>query len=287
MTEKDRKPEGGFRLDKYLADMKAGSRSEVKVMIRKGRVSVNGVIVCDAGYKVLKNDAVLLDGKSFEYTSVEYIMLNKPAGILSATKDKKQKTVLDLVCDARRKDLFPVGRLDRDTEGLLLLTNDGALAHRLLSPKKHVDKVYFARVYGKVTECEVLKFQQGLLLKQDLFSESGKEFFSLPAKLEILGFQADTSKEDIDLTENEHKFNEPDRGISEVRLTIQEGKFHQVKRMFEAVGMKVLYLKRLSMGNLLLDETLAPGEYRSLTEAEIKALFDCAFCGLPVSEKER
>ncbi len=287
MTEKDRKPEGGFRLDKYLADMKAGSRSEVKVMIRKGRVSVNGVIVCDAGYKVLKNDAVLLDGKSFEYTSVEYIMLNKPAGILSATKDKKQKTVLDLVCDARRKDLFPVGRLDRDTEGLLLLTNDGALAHGLLSPKKHVDKVYFARVYGKVTECEVLKFQQGLLLKQDLFSESGKEFFSLPAKMEILGFQADTSKEDIDLTENEHKFNRPDRGISEVRLTIQEGKFHQVKRMFEAVGMKVLYLKRLSMGNLLLDETLAPGEYRSLTEAEIKALFDCAFCGLPVSEKER
>ena len=216
MTEKDRKPEGGFRLDKYLADMKAGSRSEVKVMIRKGRVSVNGVIVCDAGYKVLKNDAVLLDGKSFEYTSVEYIMLNKPAGILSATKDKKQKTVLDLVCDARRKDLFPVGRLDRDTEGLLLLTNDGALAHGLLSPKKHVDKVYFARVYGKVTECEVLKFQQGLLLKQDLFSESGKEFFSLPAKMEILGFQADTSKEDIDLTENEHKFNRPEIGRAHV-----------------------------------------------------------------------
>ena len=153
MTEKDRKPEGGFRLDKYLADMKAGSRSEVKVMIRKGRVSVNGVIVCDAGYKVLKNDAVLLDGKSFEYTSVEYIMLNKPAGILSVTKDKKQKTVLDLVCDARRKDLFPVGRLDRDTEGLLLLTNDGALAHGLLSPKKHVDKVYFARVYGSRVFC--------------------------------------------------------------------------------------------------------------------------------------
>ncbi len=287
MTEKDRKPEGGFRLDKYLADMKAGSRSEVKVMIRKGRVSVNGAIVCDAGYKVLKNDTVLLDGKSFEYASVEYIMLNKPAGILSATKDKKQKTVLDLVCNARRKDLFPVGRLDRDTEGLLLLTNDGALAHGLLSPKKHVDKVYFARVYGKVTECEVLKFQQGLLLKQDLVSESGKEFFSLPAKLEILGFQPDTSKENIDRTENEHKFNGSDQGISEVRLTIQEGKFHQVKRMFEAVGMKVLYLKRLSMGNLLLDETLAPGEYRSLTEAEIKALFDCAFCGLPVSEKER
>lgn len=201
MTEKDRKPEGGFRLDKYLADMKAGSRSEVKVMIRKGRVSVNGAIVCDAGYKVLKNDTVLLDGKSFEYASVEYIMLNKPAGILSATKDKKQKTVLDLVCDARRKDLFPVGRLDRDTEGLLLLTNDGALAHGLLSPKKHIDKVYFARVYGKVTECEVLKFQQGLLLKQDLVSESGKEFFSLPAKLEILGFQPDTSKENIDRTE--------------------------------------------------------------------------------------
>lgn len=277
MTEKDRKPEGGFRLDKYLADMKAGSRSEVKVMIRKGRVSVNGAIVCDAGYKVLKNDTVLLDGKSFEYASVEYIMLNKPAGILSATKDKKQKTVLDLVCNARRKDLFPVGRLDRDTEGLLLLTNDGALAHGLLSPKKHVDKVYFARVYGKVTECEVLKFQQGLLLKQDLVSESGKEFFSLPAKLEILGFQPDISKENIGTNQ----------GISEVRLTIQEGKFHQVKRMFEAVGMKVLYLKRLSMGNLLLDETLAPGEYRSLTEAEIKALFDCAFCGLPVSEKER
>lgn len=277
MAEKD----SGFRLDKYLADMKAGSRSEVKTMIRKGRVSVNGRIVCDAGCKVAKNDTVLLDGKSFEYTSMEYIMLNKPAGVLSATKDKNQKTVLDLVSDARRKDLFPVGRLDRDTEGLLLLTNDGALAHRLLSPKKHVDKVYFARVCGRVTEREVLKFQQGFLLEQDVNAESGKEFFCLPAKLEILKFQSDDSISDfLDTEGGEHNLNS---GISEVRLTIHEGKFHQVKRMFEAVGMKVLYLKRLSMGSLSLDEALAPGEYRYLTKTEIQELSENAFGSFIVS----
>ena len=168
-------------------------------------------------------------------------MLNKPAGVVSATKDNHDKTVLELI-KTERKDLFPVGRLDKDTEGLLLITNDGELAHRLLSPKKHVDKVYFAKVKGVVTEEDQRIFAEGVSLGQ---GEMAK-----PSKLEIL-----VSDE-----------------ISEIRLTIQEGKFHQVKRMFLSVGKEVIYLKRLSMGTLQLDENLALGEYRPLTEEELKQL---------------
>ena len=167
------------------------------------------------------------------YAEYEYYMLNKPAGVVSATEDKKDSTVLDLIDEKQRKDLFPVGRLDKDTEGLLLITNDGELAHQLLSPKKHVDKVYFARIDGKVTE---------------------EEKPTLPAYLEIL-----KSEE-----------------ISEIRLTIREGKFHQVKRMFHAVGKEVIYLKRLQMGSLVLDPRLALGEYRELTGQELEALRDCS-----------
>ena len=169
-------------------------------------------------------------------------MLNKPSGVVSATTDSKDKTVLDLIDNKKRKDLFPVGRLDKDTEGLLLITNDGEMAHRLLSPKKHVDKVYYAKIEGVVTEEDQKAFAEGVSLG------SGEK--AKPADLEIL-----VSDE-----------------ISEIRLTIQEGKFHQVKRMFESVNKKVIYLKRLSMGSLILDETLKLGEYRKLTEEEIRTL---------------
>ena len=169
-------------------------------------------------------------------------MLHKPAGVISATTDAKDKTVIDLIESKKRKDLFPVGRLDKDTEGLLLITNDGELAHRLLSPKKHVDKVYFAKVKGVVTEEDQRIFAEGVSL--------GKGEMAKPSRLEIL-----VSDE-----------------ISEIRLTIQEGKFHQVKRMFLSVGKEVIYLKRLSMGTLQLDENLALGEYRPLTEEELKQL---------------
>ena len=169
-------------------------------------------------------------------------MLHKPAGVVSATTDAKDKTVIDLITDKKRKDLFPVGRLDKDTEGLLLITNDGDMAHRLLAPKKHVDKVYYARIDGRVTEEDVLAFQEGISIGQ---GEVAK-----PAKLEIL--KADE--------------------ISEIHVTIQEGKFHQVKRMFHTIGKEVLYLKRLSMGSLVLDESLPLGAYRKLTREELEDL---------------
>ena len=230
-----------LRLDKYLADMKVGTRSEVKIFIRKSRITVNGVTVRDTGFKVTEQDIVAFDGKEVGYTKMEYIMLNKPAGVLTATKDSRQKTVLSLLPKAKRRDLFPVGRLDKDTEGLLLITNDGILAHRLLSPKKHVDKTYFVRVAGCVNEEHKNMFAAGILCG---------DFTALPAELVI--------KKTGD--------------ISEVLLTIREGKFHQVKRMFEAVGMEVLYLKRIRMGTLSLDGNLKEGEYRELTEEEVKKL---------------
>ena len=166
-------------------------------------------------------------------------MLNKPAGVISATEDRSCQTVVDLIQEKKRKDLFPVGRLDKDTEGLLLITNDGELAHRLLSPKKHVDKCYFARVSGKVTEDDVRSFENGVNIGRLEQPE-----ITMPGKLEII-----TSDE-----------------ISQIHLTIQEGKFHQVKRMFRAVGKEVIYLKRLRMGTLVLDENLNIGEYRPLTK---------------------
>lgn len=234
---------GSVRLDKYLADMGIGTRSEVKTYIKKGRVIVDGDIEKDSSRKIdVVNSLVLFDNTKLEYRQYEYLMLNKPAGVVSATIDNVSKTVIDLIEDDYKKDLFPVGRLDKDTEGLLLLTNDGELAHNLLSPNKHVGKVYFAKIQGKVTENEVEKFQEGIKLEED--------FTTLPAQLKI-----------IDAGE-----------ISSIEVTIYEGKFHQVKRMFEAVGMKVIYLKRLSMGKLILDETLAPGEYRRLTEQELERI---------------
>lgn len=232
-----------MRLDKYLADMGVGTRTEVKKLIRQGQIAVDGTVVKLPEMKIdIDRSKVTCKGQPVAYESFEYYMLNKPSGVVSATTDSKDKTVLDLIDNKKRKDLFPVGRLDKDTEGLLLITNDGEMAHRLLSPKKHVDKVYYAKIEGVVTEEDQKAFAEGVSLG------SGEK--AKPADLEIL-----VSDE-----------------ISEIRLTIQEGKFHQVKRMFESVNKKVIYLKRLSMGSLILDETLKLGEYRKLTEEEIRTL---------------
>lgn len=234
-----------IRLDKYLADMNLGTRAQVKEYIKKGKVQINGQIQKKPEIKVnIYKDEILLDGKQVKYISYEYYMLYKPKGVVSATQDKRDKTVVDLIFGKNRKDLFPVGRLDKDTEGLLLITNDGELAHRLLSPKKHVEKTYFAKIQGVVTEEDRKKFREGI--------DIGEEKLTLPAKLSVLKMEA----------------------ISEVEITIVEGKFHQVKRMFAAIGKPVLYLERLSMGSLTLDENLKKGEYRPLTGAEKKKLFE-------------
>lgn len=232
-----------LRLDKLLADMGYGTRSEIKKEIAKGGVTVNGTVMKKPEAKIdTERDIVCIKGEKAVYARYEYFMLNKPAGVVSATMDRRERTVLDLIEDKKRDNLFPVGRLDKDTEGLLLITNNGELAHQLLSPKKHVDKVYFARVRGTVTEEDIKMFSEGL--------DIGDEKKTLPAQLSIL-----SSGE-----------------ISETRITIREGRFHQIKRMFAAVGKEVVYLKRLGMGTLTLDESLAPGEYRRLTEEEVTGL---------------
>lgn len=232
-----------IRLDKYLADMGCGTRNEVKQAVKKGAVSVNDVPVKRPEEKVdTEADRIVFQGKTVSYLKYEYFMLNKPAGVVSATEDRRDRTVIDLIGDKQRKDLFPVGRLDKDTEGLLLITNDGETAHRLLSPRKHVDKVYYARVKGNVTEEDVRLFAQGI--------DIGDEKPALPAELVIL------------------KSGE----VSEIELTVREGRFHQVKRMFAAAGKEVVYLKRLRMGTLVLDRNLKPGEYRKLTKEEMDRL---------------
>ncbi len=233
-----------MRLDKYLCETGFGTRSQVKDLLKKGQVMVNGEVVKKPELKINETtDQILCQGKKASYQKNIYLMLHKPAGVVSATEDNREKTVLDLVRPEDRKNgLFPVGRLDKDTEGLLLLTDDGELAHRLLSPKKHVDKTYYAKIDGQVTEEHVKQFREGL--------DIGDEKKTLPAVLTIL----------------------LSGQVSEIEVTIHEGRFHQIKRMFEAVGCKVTYLKRLSMGSLVLDETLPPEEYRPLTEAELEGL---------------
>ena len=237
-----------IRLDKFLADMGKGTRSQLKEAARKGRIQVNGQVVKKADMKVkVPGDMVVFDGVPVTYVTMEYYMLNKPQGVVSATEDNRYQTVVDLIDEKNRRDLFPVGRLDIDTEGLLLITNDGPLAHRLLAPKKHVDKIYIAVCDGHVADQAVDEFAKGILLPDGLQC--------LPAKLEIL-----------------------ERGVREekpytnVQLTIREGKFHQVKRMMEAVGCPVVYLKRMTMGPIALDENLEPGQYRPLTEKELELL---------------
>ena len=233
-----------MRLDKFLCETRVGTRSEVKKYLKNGQVTVNGEIQKKPELKVRETeDAICFQGKILSYEAFQYFLLNKPAGCVTATRDHLSETVMSFLPENRRDDLFPVGRLDKDTEGLLLITNDGPLAHELLSPRKHIDKTYYAQVDGLVKDSYIELFQEGL--------DIGDDDLTLPAKLKIL--QAGET--------------------SEIELTIHEGRFHQVKRMFEAVGCKVTYLKRLSMGSLTLGNLL-PGQVRTLTEKEIEKLKD-------------
>lgn len=229
-----------MRLDKYLCEMNIGSRSQVKQFIRKGCVTVNDQIVKKPEVHIDENnDNVTVNGKAISYKKYQYYMLNKPAGVVTAVRDTKDKTVMDLFDKSISKGLFPVGRLDKDTEGLLIITNDGELSHRLTSPSKHVEKTYFVRVDGTVTNEHITLFEKGVNI--------GGKHMTKPAVLEILNSD----------------------NISEVLLTITEGRFHQVKRMFHAVGMNVIYLKRISMGEIELDSNLKLGDYRELTKSEV------------------
>lgn len=311
-----------MRLDKFLADMGVGSRSDLKKAIRKSLVTVNGAVEKDPGAQVSAEDRICFDGAEIRYAEQQYYMLHKPAGVLSASEDRRQTTVVDLIRDAAstdasaanasaadhhatgghddgsiarstedalvRKDLFPVGRLDKDTEGLLIITNDGPLAHQLLVPKHHIDKTYYAIVTGTITEDDQRAFTRGIRYDEKLTA--------LPATLRVLstgktvaelrralGFTATSERllrtrlagpafvgaeEPADITD--------DTLVSEVEITIQEGKFHQIKKMVKALpgGKKILYLRRITMGALRLDPALAPGEFRKLSEDEIKILKD-------------
>ncbi len=311
-----------MRLDKFLADMGVGSRSDLKKAIRKSLVTVNGAVEKDPGAQVSAEDRICFDGAEIRYAEQQYYMLHKPAGVLSASEDRRQTTVVDLIRDAAstdasaanasaadhhaagghadgriarstedalvRKDLFPVGRLDKDTEGLLIITNDGPLAHQLLAPKHHIDKTYYAIVTGTITEDDQCAFTRGIRYDEKLTA--------LPATLRVLstgktvaelrralGFTATSERllrtrlagpafigaeEPADITD--------DTLVSEVDITIQEGKFHQIKKMVKALpgGKEILYLRRITMGALRLDPALAPGEFRKLRQEEIKILKD-------------
>jgi 16S rRNA pseudouridine516 synthase len=232
-----------MRLDKYLSEMNVGSRKELKKLIRSGVVKVNGTKITDPGTSVSESDEVTVAGQPISYRKYEYYMMNKPRGVITATEDGRQKTVLDLMDGTQRKDVFPVGRLDKDTVGLLLITNDGDLNHRLLSPKKHVDKEYYARIDGHVDEKDIAAFRRGL------FIEEG--FRALPAELTVVSWRKEATEEDRnDLAESQAPDSSLSQGVSEIRIVIQEGKYHQVKKMFHAVGKEVIYLKRIRMGKL-------------------------------------
>lgn len=231
-----------IRLDKFLKDMGIGTRKEVKEYIRKKLVQVNDVVIRNDDYKINEEtDIVKFNNEVIKYEKYIYLMLNKPAGVVSATFDNKDKTVIDLIDDYKHLNLFPFGRLDKDSEGLLIISNDGKLAHELLSPKKHVNKKYHVDVEGVVTSEDIIKFKEGIEIDGELCK---------PATLEII--ESNT--------------------ISKCHVTICEGKYHQVKRMFESVNKKVIYLKRITFGNINLDYNLKLGNYRKLTESEIEAL---------------
>lgn len=240
-----------MRLDKYLADMGAGPRSEIRKKVRKNGARIGDELIRDPGFLLKEENGlpeVFYEGESWQYEPIVWYMMNKPAGVLSASEDKKQPTVLDLVTERKRTDLFPVGRLDKDTEGLLLISNDGELAHRLLSPKYHVDKTYLVRTAGApFTRENAERFAAGISYDETLTA--------LPARLAPA----------------------PSKDPQEALVTIREGKFHQIKKMVTALGegREVVYLRRISFGPLSLDESLSPGGYRRLTEEEIERLREC------------
>ncbi len=235
-----------MRLDKFLVEMGIGSRSQVKQYVKKGTVTVNGAPVKSSDVKIDENnDTIKYNGRILNYSRYRYFLLNKPAGCVSATKDNVHQTVIDLLKGENTKDLSPVGRLDIDTEGLLLLTNDGALTHHLLSPAHHIPKTYYAEIDGYVTDDTINLFATGV--------DIGDEKPTLPADLRVILFR-------------QHRCQIGDRTHN------NRGTFHQVKRMFEAVGMKVTFLRRIAMGELKIDESLPTGAYRSLSEEEVSLL---------------
>jgi 16S rRNA pseudouridine516 synthase len=232
------------RVDKVLSNLGIGTRKEIKRLVKEGAVKVDGVVVTDSGMHINPKDSLIeVSGELLKYREFIYLMLNKPQGVVSATYDSTLRTVIDILPDEYKSfGLFPVGRLDIDTEGLLVLTNNGQLAHELLSPKKHVPKRYYAIVEGIVDERDREAFREGVVLDDG--------YKTLPAELFII----------------------KSSGFSEIETVIYEGKFHQIKRMFKAVGKKVKYLKRIEMGKLKLDEALRPGECRELTNEEVLLL---------------
>ena len=234
-----------MRLDKYLSDMGLASRSDIKKEIRKGLVRVNGEIIRDSSFSVPLHASVSYRGEEVCYEEFSYYMMNKPIGVLSSTEDRKQKTVLDLITEKHRKDLFPVGRLDKDSEGLILIMNDGQLAHTLLSPKNHIEKRYYIEIPVLLEDSDIAPLRFGIKYDKDLIAE--------PAKVRILSAEKEKTA---------------------IEIIITEGKFHQIKKMFLALSENyiVTKLKRLSMGKVVLDENLAPGDYRRLSAEEIEAL---------------
>ncbi len=229
-----------LRLDKFLCDMNIGSRSQVKALIKQGAVTVNGTVIVKSEVKIDEHkDIVVFNGTALRYQKYAYYMLHKPKGVVSATEDNSNMTVIDLLKETGYKDLFPVGRLDKDTEGLLLITNDGRLAHDLLSPKKHIDKVYYVELEKDLSEQSISHLESGV--------DIGEDKITLPSQVKRLTTRS-------------------------IHLTITEGKYHQVKRMMQAVDNAVIYLKRIAMGSLQLDESLPAGSYRELTENEISQL---------------
>lgn len=259
-----------IRLDKFLTMNGCGTRSEVKKLLKSGTVTMNGIPIKKPESKVdPTKDCVTVSGRELVYEPFLCLMFHKPAGCITATSDRRQKTVMDFIEHDRRDELFPVGRLDIDTEGMLLVMNDGDLAHRMLSPKYHVEKTYFARVEGRVDETDIQAFAEGI--------DIGEKQLTLPAKLRILRVYSEHTMDTQKISDDEKSGKlcreqeslECPSVFSEIELTICEGKFHQVKRMFSARGKQVVYLKRISMAGIILDEQLMPGEWRKLTEEEL------------------
>lgn len=232
-----------MRLDKFLADMQIGTRTQIKEYIRKGMVTVNDVLVKKPETQVSESDKITYLGKILYYNKFQYYMLYKPGGVVTATKDDHDKTVMDLLPGNLGRNLSPVGRLDKDTEGLLLITNDGELSHNLLSPKKHAPKTYYVEAEGVVDDECISMLENGV--------DIGDDKITLPARVKLKG-------------KSDDKYF--------IELTITEGRFHQVKRMVKAIGGNVTYLKRISMGNLFLDENLKKGDFRPLTDDEVLGL---------------
>lgn len=251
-----------MRLDKLLAQLTGMTRTQTRSVIQSGRVCVNGEVKKVTSEHVSEEkDSVTLDGESLLFQKYVYYMLNKPAGTVSATKDSDAKTVLSLLKpeDKKKRNIFPVGRLDKDTEGLLILTDDGPLSHCLISPRKHADKLYFAKLKREITQEDIRLFALGMKVDEELTA--------MPAILRKL-----TKEEVADFL--------PEGGFG-AAVTLQEGKFHQVKRMFQTTGNEVLYLKRMAMGGVFLDPSLGKGEYRELTPEELVCLKESVSAGEP------